>query len=241
MRRWITISGSNSRCTHYTTIRIRPHPPIPKYTSQTDRHTDTHRDTHRGTQTHTHTSWWALWKITKSMNSSWRHLWETLRLVFVLYMKQAKSIGTSTSIVSSSQVLHQHQPHRNFKLVYKFICVLNNPTNKTGDYYGAEGILAPELNQPGIPRPPTSKSDVWAFGFCLCRIMTGGLRPKMHALHLMYNDVAVRFSGRLSEVLRMCLESRARSRKESIRIWTRASSEWSRKLKDGSRFVEFAT
>jgi serine/threonine protein kinase len=54
---------------------------------------------------------------------------------------------------------------------------------------------------------PTAKSDIWAFGYSLFRLLTGGKHPKLYRLQDVANELPVRFSDRFAPLILMCLEA----------------------------------
>ena len=77
--------------------------------------------------------------------------------------------------------------------------------------------MSPELEDGGVV---TTKADIWAFGCCLYRWITGDL-PRMRTLPIAraLQRVPHAYSEKIRRVLRMALEPRPQSRATADDIW----------------------
>ena len=67
--------------------------------------------------------------------------------------------------------------------------------------------------------PTSEKSEVFALGYSLYHILTRGGRPNLQALHRLANELPVRFSDRLSDALKMCLDPNPTTRATAQQVY----------------------
>ena len=82
---------------------------------------------------------------------------------------------------------------------------------------GSAEVMAPEIEDGGVV---TDKADIWAFGCCLYRWITGEL-PPMHSVPIsrLLQRIPHAYGEKLRRTLRMALEPQVRARASADDVW----------------------